>query len=203
MIAICKNCGNHKWNKDVDGDYIICPECGSRWNFMKMPLHIITGCSGVGKTTAAQELQKLTTDYVVLDADIFYNIMPHESEEDYYNQIEQIFSLSNNISQSGKPVVWTMAGNIDKLLQVYHAQFFSEIRVLALTCREETLRNRMMEGRGIMDEGWIRSSVEYNEYFRTHKKIGEVSFSTIETDDKSPEEIAECILEWMNYNNLK
>lgn len=170
---------------------------------MKMPLHIITGCSGVGKTTAAQELQKLTTDYVVLDADIFYNIMPHESEEDYYNQIEQIFSLSNNISQSGKPVVWTMAGNIDKLLQVYHARFFSEIRVLALTCREETLRNRMMEGRGIMDEGWIRSSVEYNEYFRTHKKIGEVSFSTIETDDKSPEEIAECILKWMNYNNLK
>lgn len=198
MIAICKNCGNHEWNKDVDGDYIICPECGSRWYFMKMPLHIITGCSGVGKTTAAQELQKLTTDYVVLDADIFYNIMPHESEEDYYNQIEQIFSLSNNISQSGKPVVWTMAGNIDKLLQVYHARFFSEIRVLALTCREETLRNRMMEGRGIMDEGWIRSSVEYNEYFRTHKKIGEVSFSTIETDDKSPEKIAECILEWMN-----
>ena len=197
MIAICPNCGNHKWNKVVEGQHIICPDCGSEWSFIKKPLYVITGCSGIAKTTAAKELQKLTTDYVVLDADIFYNIMPHENEKDYYDQIEQIFSFSNNISQSGKPVVWTMAGNIDKLLQVYHVRFFSEVRVLALTCREETLRKRMMEGRGIMDEGWILSSVEYNEYFRTHKKIGEVPFSTIEVDDKSPEETARCILEWL------
>lgn len=64
---------------------------------------------------------------------MFYNIMPHESEEDYFAQIEQIYILSINISQCGKSVVWTMADNIDKLLQVCHARFFSEIRVLALT----------------------------------------------------------------------
>lgn len=197
MVTICPKCKNHKWDKIVEGDFIICPECGAKWNFIKKPLYVITGCSGVGKTTAGQELQKLTTDYVVLDADFFYNIMPHESEEDYFDQIEHIFSLSNNISQSGKSVVWTMAGNIDKLLQVYHVRFFSEICVLALTCREETLRRRMTEGRGIADEGWIRSSVEYNEYFRTHERIGEVPFSVLEVDDTSPEETAKCILEWV------
>lgn len=197
MITICPKCKNHKWDKAVEGNFIICPVCGAKWNFIKKPLYVITGCSGVGKTTAGQELQKLTTDYVVLDADFFYNIMPHESEEDYYDQIEHIFSLSNNISQSGKSVVWTMAGNIDKLFQVYHARFFSEICVLALVCQEETIRKRMVEGRGIVDEGWIRSSVEYNEYFRTHERIGEVPFSVLEVDDKSPKGTAKYILEWV------
>ena len=198
MIAICPKCKNHKWNKTVEGNHIICPECGATWSFKKKALYVITGCSGVGKTTTAQELQKLTTDYVVLDADIFYNIMPHESEEDDFQQIEQMYSISNNISQCGKSVVWAMAGNIDKLLQVYQARFFSEIRVLALVCGEETLRIRMTEGRGITDEGWIRSSVEYNEYFRTHEKIGEVPFSTMDIGNKSPVEAAKCVLHWLN-----
>ena len=202
MIAICPKCRNHKWDKTVEGNFIMCPECGAKWSFIKKPLYVVTGCSGIGKTTAAQELQKLTTDYVVLDADIFYNIMPHENEEDYYSQIEQIYCISNNISQAGRPVVWTMAGNIDKLLQVYHARFFSEVRVVALTCQEETLRRRMTEGRGITDEGWILSSVEYNEYFRTHKEIGEIPFSTIEVDDKPPEETAKCILQWLECDGL-
>lgn len=54
---------------------------------------------------------------------MFYNIMPHETEQDYYAQVEQIQSLSKNISQSGKSVVWTMAGNIDKLKDVFIAIF--------------------------------------------------------------------------------
>ena len=85
MIAICPNCRSHEWNKLVKGSHIFCPECGAEWQFKKEVLYVITGCSGVGKTTTAQELQKLTTDYVVLDADLFYNIMPHESEEDYFD----------------------------------------------------------------------------------------------------------------------
>lgn len=200
MITICPNCKNHQWNKEVERDFIICPDCGEKWEFIKKPLYVLTGCSGVGKTTTAQELQKLTTDYVVLDADIFYNIMPHENNEDYMNQIEQIQQISNNISQCDKSVIWTMAGNIDKLPQTYHARFFSEIRVLALVCSEESLRKRMTEGRGITDEGWISSSLEYNEYFRTHKKIGEISYSQIDIDDKSPIEVAKCVLQFIKTN---
>lgn len=198
MIAICPNCRSHEWNKLVKGSHIICPECGAEWQFRKEALYVITGCSGVGKTTTAQELQKLTTDYVVLDADLFYNIMPHETEEDYFDQIEQIYNLSKNISQCGKSVVWTMAGNIDKLFQVYHTRFFSEIRILALTCSERVLRKRMTEGRGITDEGWINGSVEYNEYFRTHEKIGEVPFSALDIENKSPMEAAQSVLQWLD-----
>ena len=56
----------------------------------------------------------------------------------------------------------------------------------------------MTVGRGITNDGWINSSVDYNKYFKTHEKIGEVSFTTIDTDGKSPIEAAKCILKWMN-----
>ncbi len=197
MITICPHCRNSNWDKEVLDNFITCPECGANWDFIKMPLYIITGCSGVGKTTAARELQRLTTDYVVLDADLFYNIMPHETERDNFDQVEQILSFSNNISQSGRAVIWAMAGNIDKLSQVYHARFFRDIKVVALICEEKTLRERMTRGRGITQESWIRSSVEYNEYFRTHKKIGKVLFSTIDVEERTPEETAQCILKWI------
>lgn len=56
------------------------------------------------------------------------------------------------MTQCGKPVVWTMAGSIDKLLYTYKKRFFSEIKVLALTADSEIIRKRMKEGRGITDE---------------------------------------------------
>ena len=178
------------------------PECGTKWKFIKKPVYFLTGCSGVGKTTTGKELIKITTEYVILDADMFYNLMPHETEQDYYAQVEQILSLSKNISQSGKSVLWTMAGNIDKLLNTYHAKFFSEIKVLALTCSEESLRIRMTEGRGITDKGWIKSSVEYNEYFKTHKKIGEIAFEVLDITNQAPKQVAMSVLEWMNSNKF-
>lgn len=106
MIGTCARCGNHKWDKTVNGNEIYCPpQCGNRWEFIKLPLFILTGCSGVGKTTTAMEIIRRTTDFIVLDADMFYNIMPHETDADYCAQVEQIGSLSKNLMQAGKPVL--------------------------------------------------------------------------------------------------
>lgn len=197
MIAICPGCGSHKWNKEVRENVIVCPDCGEQWNFIKKPLYILTGCSGIGKTVTAREIQRLTTDYVVLDADLFYNIMPHETEKDYLAQVEQLESLSKSIMQCGKPVIWAMAGNIDKIPRTYHYRFFSAVHVLALICGEGSLRRRMTEGRRITDDGWINSSVAYNDFFRTHGRIGEVRFDTLDTEGKTVPEAAEAVLSWL------
>ena len=151
MIGICTKCGNHQWDKEVKGDEIHCPKCGNSWKFIKLPLFILTGCSGIGKTTTAMEIIRRKAEFTVLDGDMFYNIMPHETEEDYYDQVEQIGSLSKNLMQTGLPVLWTMAGNLDKLSKTYNSRFFREIYYLALVCEEELLRARMRDGRGITD----------------------------------------------------
>ncbi len=197
MIAICPKCKNHEWDKTVEGNKITCPKCGMSWEFQKRPLYILTGCSGVGKTSTGVELQRLTEEFVVLDADMFHNIMPSETEEDYIDQIEQMQSLSKNISQSGKSVVWTKAGCIDKLKNTYSVRFFSSIKVLALTCTKEELRRRMTEGRGITDEDWLKGSADYNEYFRTYTAIGDVEFESMDISDVTTGEAARKVLEWL------
>lgn len=201
MIGICSSCGNHEWDKNVLGNEIVCPKCGNKWTFKKLPVFFITGCSGIGKTTTGQELQKLTDEFVVLDADMFYNIMNPQSDEDYYGMVEQVFSLSKNINQSGKSVVWTMAGNIDKLYHTYGSRFFSEIRVLALTADEDIIKKRMTEGRGINDLGWIQSSVDYNEYFKTHDSIGDTKYECLDCSHETPKEVANRVIDWLK--NIK
>ncbi|MGN0143195.1 MAG: AAA family ATPase [Roseburia sp.] len=197
MIATCSICGNHNWDKEVTGNQITCPKCGASWEFQKLPLFILTGCSGIGKTTTAQLLQREHNRFVILDADMFYNIMPHETDSDYYDQVEQIESLAKNISQSGYPVLWTMAGNIDKINQTYHRRFFEKVYVLALVASEADIRERMTNGRNITDAGWIQSSVDYNHYFMTHDIIGDMPYETLNTTGKSVEGVAAGVKDWL------
>ncbi|MCM1245826.1 MAG: AAA family ATPase [Roseburia sp.] len=198
MIGICSKCGNHEWDKKVENNEIICPKCGNRWKFKKLPIFFLTGCSGIGKTTTGIELQKITSDYVILDADMFYNIMNPQNEYENYHMIAQIFNLAKNINQSGKMTVWTMAGNIDKLYQTYGSKYFSEINVLALTATSEEIRRRMQDGRKIEDEGWIQGSIDYNEYFRTHDSLGDTKFEYLDCTNNTPEMVAEKVLKWLN-----
>ena len=180
MLGICSACGNTEWDKEVTGNIIRCPKCGNEWKFEKLPIFFLTGCSGVGKTTTAIELQKMTDEYVIIDVDWLRNIAWPQNDEEENDLIEQVYSVSKNISQSKKPVVWTMAGGIDRLHHTYGKRFFSEIKVLALTTEPEVLKKRMAEGRGIDDETWIQSSIDYNNYFRTHNYLGDTEFDTLD-----------------------
>ena len=197
MLEICSKCGNHEWDKEVDGNTINCPKCGYEWKFEKLPIYFLTGCSGVGKTTTAIELQKLTDEYVILDVDWLRNVAWPQNDEEENNLIEQIFYLTKDISQSKKAVVWTMAGGLDRLSRAYGKRFFSEIKVLALTAEPETIRKRMTEGRGIDDAGWIQSSVDYNNYFRTHDILDDTKYDTLDCTNGTPAEIARKVLEWL------
>jgi hypothetical protein len=196
MIGICGKCGNYKWDKIVKDGHVTCPECNHSWSYISLPLFILSGCSGVGKTTTGIELLQKQNDVVVLDADIFCGVQNASTEDDYRKRVDTIESLSRNISQSGKPVLWTMAGNLDMLTKSYNTRFFDGIYCLVLTVDEEALRDRMINGRGITDSGWIEGSVGYNQYLRTHNTLGELSYETLDITNKTPAEVADAVIEW-------
>ena len=198
MIGTCGKCGNHKWDKIVKDGRVICPECNHSWNYVSLPLFILSGCSGVGKTTTGIELIQRQNDVVVLDADIFCGVQNASSEEDYRKRVDTLEALSRNISQSGKPVLWTVAGNLDMLPRSYNTRFFSGIYCLVLTVDDDALRARMTNGRGITDSGWIEGSVGYNQYLKTHNTLGELSYETLDITDKTPAEVADEVISWFN-----
>ena len=197
MIAICKNCGNYDWDKEVKGNRMRCPKCGEEWEFRSLPLFVLSGCSGVGKTTTAIEIMHRKVDFVVMDGDIFRSVMDLNSDEDYIDMVEGMTNFSTDIMQSGRPVLWAMAGCLDKFSNTYHSRFFSKIKCMALVCEESALRERMQKGRGITDENWINGSCDYNRYFMEHDSLGDMKFETLDITEKSPEEVADCVIEWV------
>ena len=200
MRGTCNNCGNHDWDKIVENGRVKCPKCNFEWDYIELPLFILSGCSGIGKTTTAIEIMKNTTDIVVLDVDILRGIQAPQTQEDYMRFIDTLEAISRNINQCGKPVLWTVAGNLDMLPKSYNSRFFSHIYCLALVADSETVREHMIIGRKIADPDWKQSSLEYNEYFRTHDSIGELKFDTLSIENKTPEQVATEVIDWIKLH---
>lgn len=198
MIGICPQCGDYKWNKQVsEHKHITCPSCGHQWHFKSMPLFVLTGCSGVGKTTTAQELMQRDTGFIPMDADFFYNIMPHDTDEDLHNWVEHMLSLSKNIMQGGRPLLWTMAGALEHFENSYNRRFFTDIHYLAFVCSDKELETRMREGRNVTDINWIQSSIDYNRWFIEHGNLSNKRIDTYDITGKSVLEVADYVVQWV------
>ena len=107
-------------------------------------------------------------------------------------------TLATDIIQSGTLVLWTMAGCLDRFPKVYNSRYFSEIICLALVTDEDSLRQRMQEGRGITDENWIDSSCDYNRYFMEHTQVGDTKYELLDISMKSPKEVADDVINWVH-----
>lgn len=200
MIEMCPYCGNYNWDKDTDvkNGTVTCPECSKSWNYNALPLFILTGCSGVGKTTTAQRLMRMDSGCVVMDADIFTFM-----GEDYKERTMRMCQFSADIMQCGKPVLWTMTGCLGMLNEVYHRRFFKDIYLLALVCDSEALEYRMTNGRHITDRHWIDSSVEYNRYFYEHNSIEGLTYGRLDISGMNTEAVAEKVCEWIRLKSNK
>ena len=193
MISMCPQCGSNRWNKTATATHVTCPECSHSWPYRRGPLLLLTGCSGVGKTTTAIRLFGMPKDFTVLDGDMFY--IPDDSH--LLSMLEKVCNLSAAFNQQGTAILWTMAGGLDCIKNTYHRQFFSDIKSLALTCEPDELRRRMTEGRHITDEKWLEGSQAYNAYFRTHDELGDVQFDKLDVTRLSPDEAAEHVCSWV------
>lgn len=106
-------------------------------------------------------------------------------------------SISKNIMQGGKPLLWTKAGALEFFETAYNRRFFTEIYFLALVCDYEDLKKRMLEGRHITDSNWINSSIEYNRWFIEKGKLLDQRIDTYDITGKSVAEVADYVTKWV------
>ncbi len=74
MFGVCLNCGEYIENLlviDAGEKQCICPMCNHRQSFEMLPLFIVTGASGTGKSTIALPLIQYLPECVVLESDLF------------------------------------------------------------------------------------------------------------------------------------
>jgi len=107
MLIIFAKCGSYRVDKinDPVGPYAIYPECGHRHKFQYLPLWIVSGASGSGKSTVCNHLTGQLGEVVTLDSDILWQESFDTPETNYWDFFETGLRMCKNIAQSGRPVV--------------------------------------------------------------------------------------------------
>src|SRR5215208_4322757 len=175
MMNVCFQCGIYRADKIIDptGPFAVCPECGYKYPFQQLPLLIVSGASGAGKTTVCQRLLGKVTQAVLLDSDILWRPEFNTPDTNYRDFFETWLRVCKNISQSGRPVVLFGAGmgvpeNIETCIE---RRYFSNIYYLALVCSDEALSQRLLRRpiwRGTREAEYIEEQMRFNRWFKTY-----------------------------------
>ncbi|WP_052737863.1 AAA family ATPase [Bacillus sp. SA1-12] len=148
MFNVCIDCGQYRVDKEIKAlggkTFGICPECNYSHEFLQLPLFIVTGASGTGKSTSAFSLSNLSKDYVPLETDILWDNRFNTPETNYREYRELWLRTAKNISQAGKPVILCGTAMPDQLEQCVERRYFTEIYYLALVCDNKELTQRLL-----------------------------------------------------------
>jgi len=161
----------------------------------KLPLFIVTGASGVGKSSACELLFQKEIEYIVMESDLLWHDIYNTPEDNYRKYRELWLRLCSNISQIGKPVILCGCVTPEQFNVCIEKELFTEIHYLAIICDNEILENRMRNGRKINDENWIKSSIEFNQWIKNNAI--EHNMHILDTTKLLQEETAKQIDKWI------
>lgn len=171
----------------------------------KLPLFIVTGASGTGKTTVMQELPALMPDFVVFstDDDIFGTTGPKLEYQDRYNIL---LNFASFVAKSGRGTIicgtmmpWDIE-NGDRY------SFFSDICFINLHCDDAT-RNHRLRNRGdqaMWSDDMLRQHEQFAQWLLDNAESAyHPPMPTINTSNMSPYEVAEQIKHYVMLNWLE
>lgn len=163
----------------------------------KQPLFIVSGASGIGKTTACELLFHREKDYVVLESDILWNDMYNTPENKYRTYRRMWLNLCAGVSQIGMPCVLCGCCMPDQIEYLPERALFTQVYYLAVVGSDECMRRRLTQGRGVTDEKWIESSMHFNRWLRENGRTASPSIEIVDATALTPEETSERIEKWI------
>lgn len=194
MINTCKRCKEYQIDKEIihrnGKSFAICGHCKYPNPFISLPLFIISGASGVGKTTTMRLLKQEISNMVFLDGDIMTKAhfsCPKENEN--------IFRIFKNIHQNGLPVVLSTCLFPQHFENSLEKRYFSKIHFLALYCSERDLLKRLskrpkwrhkISSPFVETNRWVKSQLKHN-----------TQMTFFNTSEKSPVEIKDEIKQYL------
>ncbi|TSD14267.1 hypothetical protein DP107_08430 [Haloglomus irregulare] len=211
MSAYCPTCGTQTAAVEVDhgAGSVTCPSCGDERPFRSLPLHVVVGASGTGKTTAWRRVVG-TIDAAVLD----WDITTFDEDGGYGAHLRELadgprtgfwLRLSANLHRSGVQVVlFTGAVGPDEIADRPESRYFPTVRYLALTCDAGTLRERLRDRRGwewARDEGFPWADLDLqtsiNAAYREAAADPDSPVTAVDTGERTPPEVATRLREWV------
>ena len=202
MFNVCPNCGEYRADKAIvpEGVLAICPNCNFRFKFMQLPLFILTGASGVGKSTVCLELAAKMKDVVAMESDILWRVEFDQPETNYREYRETWLRVCKNISQAGKPVVLCGVGEPTQFEQCIERRYFSELHYLALICDDQILAERLGNRptlHGSSKNEFIKEQVVFNRWLLNNAQNTKPPMTLLDTSEITVDETAEKVVRWI------
>jgi len=207
MWNVCWQCGVYRSDKqiDPDGPFAVCPECGYRHPFRQLPLFLIGGASGAGKSAVCQVLLGKLPEVILLDSDILWRPEFNKPEEKYRDFFETWLRMCKNIGQAGLPVVLFGGGMgvPENLEACVERRYFRILHYLALVCDDEVLVERLSQRpawRQTHHPEFIAAHVKFNQWFKNQAPEGSPAVELIDTTATTIAGTSEQVTAWIRHH---
>ncbi|MFD0696375.1 AAA family ATPase [Paenibacillus sp. GCM10027628] len=171
----------------------------------KVPLYIVTGASGSGKTTVIKELRRLMPDYDVFDYD---DIIPFINEDkarfnkETTHLIQNIWlRVARDIAESGRITILCGIVSPKDIEKCEDLHYFSHIYYLILHCDDKTRETRLRT-RKRMTEQKIQSNLKLARSFIKNADKYSPPMPIVDTSKTDAAKVAKQIKEWVQEQKV-
>ena len=202
MFNVCTACGLSHVELEFDGSgHLVCASCGDRRALRRLPLLLVGGPAGAGKSTVGALLLGELTEAVVIEGDLLWR-REFNTPEDGYNSYTRLWlRLAAHISQSGRPVVLFGAGfavphGVEPLPE---RRLFKVVHYLGLVCDDEVLVSRLRARPtwcNTTDE-LINEHVKFNHWLKEHAATAAPPITLVDTTSADVPTTAALVASWV------
>jgi DNA-directed RNA polymerase subunit RPC12/RpoP/broad-specificity NMP kinase len=199
VLYVCERCGAWSDEVNVEGDEHICPACGHRRRFRRLPFFAVTGASGAGKTAVGSALPAALPECVVLEHDLLWRSEYAQSPPALEQFRRTWLRIAMNIAQGGRPLV--LLGTV--LPEHYEDQperrWFTDIYYLALVCSDQELERRLRARpawRGYDDEK-VRQMRAFNNWLRKNADGTSPPMTVLDATSDPVEATVTAVVAWV------
>lgn len=203
-MNVCPSCGAWEVEREIvqrsaSWATAICTNCHAEQPFRRLPLFVVTGASGSGKTSVMHQLLHSFPECVVIESDILWQVIPMEHPDDS-TYFDIWLRVVKTIAQARKPVLLCGTALPFQLEPVPERRYIGDIHYLALTCEPDVLRSRLEERpawRDSSSEVFVNRCIEFNTWLRANADTTSPPMTLLETSVDSPEQVADAVRSWV------
>ncbi len=204
MFNVCPRCGQYSDEKAIDsqGPFAVCPFCHHQHRFVQLPLFVVTGASGAGKTTIGLNLVQTFDRCVTMDNDILWGAVPWSQGNDHRGYHNTWLRVAKNIGQAGRPVVLLGTVLPEHVEECPERRYFARIHYLGVVADDAILAERLRSRprwRGSGTPAIVADMLHVNRHLKANARTVTPLLSLLDTTAMTVEESTRATIETIEW----